>query len=106
MGTFASSPAHQFGVGNVALVNPAAEAAEETFLSDGYASRAERGRTAGLLRLFAGSRFEKDSLAPPSSKLFWMDYILVVFFLYPEVGFSSFSAGRAFADEDQGIGRE
>ncbi len=45
-GTFASTPAHgpshAFAVGTVDLVNKAAEAAEEAFLSYGYSSRAER----------------------------------------------------------------
>ncbi|MCO5141114.1 aldehyde dehydrogenase (NADP(+)) [Shinella sp.] len=45
-GTFTSSPAHgpahDFAVGTVELVNKAAEAAEEAFLSYGYSSRAER----------------------------------------------------------------
>ncbi|WP_377293880.1 aldehyde dehydrogenase (NADP(+)) [Rhizobium sp. SG2393] len=45
-GTFASTPAHgpshDFAVGTVEIVNKAAEAAEEAFLSYGYSSRAER----------------------------------------------------------------
>ena len=45
-GTFTSSPAHgsahDFAVGTVELVNKAAEAAEDAFLSYGYSSRAER----------------------------------------------------------------
>ena len=45
-GTFISSPAHgpahDFAVGTVELVNKAAEAAEDAFLSYGYSSRAER----------------------------------------------------------------
>ena len=53
-GTFASSPAHgpahDFAVGSVDLVNKAAEAAEEAFLSYGYSSRAER---AAFLRAIA-----------------------------------------------------
>lgn len=53
-GTFASSPAHgpshDFAVGTVALVNRAAEAAEEAFLSYGYSSRAKR---AAFLRAIA-----------------------------------------------------
>ncbi|MGB3812771.1 MAG: aldehyde dehydrogenase (NADP(+)) [Shinella sp.] len=53
-GTFASTPAHgpshNFAVGTVALVNRAAEAAEEAFLSYGYSSRAER---AAFLRAIA-----------------------------------------------------
>lgn len=44
--TFASAPAHgpahEFAVGTVELVNRAAEAAEEAFLSYGYSSRATR----------------------------------------------------------------
>lgn len=53
-GTFTSSPAHgpahAFAVGTVELVNKAAEAAEEAFLSYGYSSRAER---AAFLRAIA-----------------------------------------------------
>lgn len=53
-GTFTSSPAHgpahDFAVGTVELVNRAAEAAEEAFLSYGYSSRAER---AAFLRAIA-----------------------------------------------------
>lgn len=53
-GTFTSSPAHgpahDFAVGTVELVNKAAEAAEEAFLSYGYSSRAER---AAFLRAIA-----------------------------------------------------
>lgn len=53
-GTFASSPAHgpshDFAVGTVDLVNRAAEAAEEAFLSYGYSSRATR---AAFLRAIA-----------------------------------------------------
>lgn len=53
-GTFTSSPAHgpahAFAVGTVELVNRAAEAAEEAFLSYGYASRADR---AAFLRAIA-----------------------------------------------------
>jgi NADP-dependent aldehyde dehydrogenase len=53
-GTFMSSPAqgpaHSFAVGTVALVNRAAEAAEEAFLSYGYSTRAER---AAFLRAIA-----------------------------------------------------
>ncbi len=53
-GTFASTPAHgpshDFAVGTVELVNRACEAAEEAFLSYGYASRAER---AAFLRAIA-----------------------------------------------------
>ncbi|WPE22175.1 aldehyde dehydrogenase (NADP(+)) [Shinella zoogloeoides] len=53
-GTFTSSPAHgpahTFAVGTVDLVNKAAEAAEEAFLSYGYSSRAER---AAFLRAIA-----------------------------------------------------
>ncbi|MGB3876202.1 MAG: aldehyde dehydrogenase (NADP(+)) [Shinella zoogloeoides] len=53
-GTFTSSPAHgpahTFAVGTVELVNKAAEAAEEAFLSYGYSSRAER---AAFLRAIA-----------------------------------------------------
>lgn len=53
-GTFASSPAHgpvhDFAVGTVELVNKAAEAAEDAFLSYGCASRAER---AAFLRAIA-----------------------------------------------------
>ncbi|WP_119257328.1 aldehyde dehydrogenase (NADP(+)) [Shinella zoogloeoides] len=53
-GTFTSSPAHgpahTFAVGTVDLVNKAAEAAEEAFLSYGYSSRAER---AAFLRTIA-----------------------------------------------------
>ncbi|UNK38045.1 aldehyde dehydrogenase (NADP(+)) [Shinella sp. H4-D48] len=53
-GTFTSSPAHgpshQFAVGTVELVNRAAEAAEEAFLSYGYSSRATR---AAFLRAIA-----------------------------------------------------
>lgn len=53
-GTFTSSPAHgpahDFAVGTVALINHAAEAAEEAFLSYGYSSRATR---AGFLRAIA-----------------------------------------------------
>ena len=53
-GTFTSSPAHgpahDFAVGTVELVNRAAEAAEDAFLSYGYASRAER---AAFLRAIA-----------------------------------------------------
>ncbi|AOF89128.1 aldehyde dehydrogenase (NADP(+)) [Sinorhizobium sp. RAC02] len=53
-GTFASSPAHgpahAFAVGTVALVNRAAEAAEDAFLSYGYSSRATR---AAFLRAIA-----------------------------------------------------
>ena len=53
-GTFASTPAHgpshDFAVGSVELVNRACEAAEEAFLSYGYASRAER---AAFLRAIA-----------------------------------------------------
>ncbi|SIQ52092.1 NADP-dependent aldehyde dehydrogenase [Rhizobium sp. RU20A] len=45
-GTFASTPAHgpshDFAVGTVEIVNKAAEAAEEAFLSYGYSSRADR----------------------------------------------------------------
>ena len=45
-GTFTSSPAHgpahDFAVGTVELVNKAAEAAEDAFLSYGYSSRADR----------------------------------------------------------------
>lgn len=53
-GTFTSSPAHgpahAFAVGTVELVNRAAEAAEEAFLSYGYSSRATR---AAFLRAIA-----------------------------------------------------
>lgn len=53
-GTFASSPAHgpshDFAVGTVDLVNRAAEAAEDAFLSYGYSSRATR---AAFLRAIA-----------------------------------------------------
>ncbi|WP_430440062.1 aldehyde dehydrogenase (NADP(+)) [Shinella sp.] len=53
-GAFTSSPAHgsahDFAVGTVELVNKAAEAAEEAFLSYGYSSRAER---AAFLRAIA-----------------------------------------------------
>ncbi|WLR92705.1 aldehyde dehydrogenase (NADP(+)) [Shinella zoogloeoides] len=53
-GTFTSSPAHgpahTFAVGTVELVNRAAEAAEEAFLSYGYAPRATR---AAFLRAIA-----------------------------------------------------
>jgi NADP-dependent aldehyde dehydrogenase len=53
-GTFTSSPAHgpshEFAVGTVELVNRAAEAAEEAFLSYGYSSRATR---AAFLRAIA-----------------------------------------------------
>ena len=53
-GTFTSSPAHgpahDFAVGTVDLVNKAAEAAEEAFLSYGYSSRATR---AAFLRAIA-----------------------------------------------------
>ncbi|MEI2297221.1 aldehyde dehydrogenase (NADP(+)) [Ensifer sp. MJa1] len=53
-GTFASVPAHgpvhQFATGTVDLVNRAAEAAEEAFLSYGYSTRAER---AAFLRAIA-----------------------------------------------------
>ena len=53
-GTFASSPAHgpshDFAVGTVDLVNKAAEAAEDAFLSYGYSSRATR---AAFLRAIA-----------------------------------------------------
>ncbi len=53
-GTFASAPAHgpvhQFATGTVELVNRAAEAAEEAFLSYGYSTRAER---AAFLRAIA-----------------------------------------------------
>ncbi len=53
-GTFTSSPAHgpahDFAVGTVELVNRAAEAAEEAFLSYGYSSRATR---AAFLRAIA-----------------------------------------------------
>ncbi|WP_421593101.1 aldehyde dehydrogenase (NADP(+)) [Shinella sp. M27] len=53
-GTFTSSPAHgpahAFAVGTVELVNRAAEAAEDAFLSYGYASRADR---AAFLRAIA-----------------------------------------------------
>ncbi|MBB4480401.1 aldehyde dehydrogenase (NADP(+)) [Rhizobium etli] len=53
-GTFTSAPAfgpaHAFAVGTVAVVNRAAEAAEEAFLSYGYASRATR---AAFLRAIA-----------------------------------------------------
>jgi alpha-ketoglutaric semialdehyde dehydrogenase len=53
-GSFASSPAHgpshDFAVGTVDLVNRAAEAAEEAFLSYGYSSRATR---AAFLRAIA-----------------------------------------------------
>ncbi len=53
-GTFTSSPAHgpahAFAVGTVELVNKAAEAAEDAFLSYGYASRADR---AAFLRAIA-----------------------------------------------------
>ncbi|PDT11995.1 aldehyde dehydrogenase (NADP(+)) [Rhizobium sp. M1] len=53
-GTFTSAPAigpaHAFAVGTVALVNRAAEAAEEAFLSYGYSSRATR---AAFLRAIA-----------------------------------------------------
>ncbi|GLR51584.1 aldehyde dehydrogenase (NADP(+)) [Shinella yambaruensis] len=53
-GTFTSSPAHgpahDFAVGTVDLVNKAAEAAEDAFLSYGYSSRATR---AAFLRAIA-----------------------------------------------------
>ncbi|MCJ8054467.1 aldehyde dehydrogenase (NADP(+)) [Shinella curvata] len=53
-GTFTSSPAHgpahDFAVGTVELVNRAAEAAEDAFLSYGYSSRADR---AAFLRAIA-----------------------------------------------------
>lgn len=53
-GTFASTPAHgpvhQFASGTVELVNRAAEAAEEAFLSYGYSTRATR---AAFLRAIA-----------------------------------------------------
>ncbi|KQV42780.1 MULTISPECIES: aldehyde dehydrogenase (NADP(+)) [unclassified Rhizobium] len=53
-GTFTSAPAHgpahDFAVGTVELVNKAAEAAEDAFLSYGYSSRAER---AAFLRAIA-----------------------------------------------------
>ena len=53
-GTFTSSPAHgpahDFAVGTVELVNKAVEAAEDAFLSYGYASRADR---AAFLRAIA-----------------------------------------------------
>ena len=53
-GTFTSSPAHgpahDFAVGTVELVNRAAEAAEDAFLSYGYSSRATR---AAFLRAIA-----------------------------------------------------
>nr|WP_298104839.1 aldehyde dehydrogenase (NADP(+)) [uncultured Shinella sp.] len=53
-GTFTSSPAHgpahDFAVGTVELVNKAAEAAEDAFLSYGYSSRADR---AAFLRAIA-----------------------------------------------------
>ena len=53
-GTFTSSPAHgpahTFAVGTVELVNKAAEAAEDAFLSYGYSSRADR---AAFLRAIA-----------------------------------------------------
>lgn len=53
-GTFASSPAHgpahDFAVGNLTLVNRAAEAAEEACVSYGYSSRADR---AAFLRAIA-----------------------------------------------------
>lgn len=53
-GTFTSSPAHgpahAFAVGTVELVNRAAEAAEDAFLSYGYSSRADR---AAFLRAIA-----------------------------------------------------
>lgn len=46
----AYGPAHEFGVGTVTLIERAAEAAEEAFLSYGYSSRAER---AAVLRAIA-----------------------------------------------------
>jgi NADP-dependent aldehyde dehydrogenase len=53
-GTFASSPAHgpshDFAVGTVALVDRAAQAAEEAFLTYGYSSRSDR---AAFLRAIA-----------------------------------------------------
>ena len=53
-GTFASAPAHgpvhQFATGTVELVNRAADAAEEAFLSYGYSTRTER---AAFLRAIA-----------------------------------------------------
>ena len=68
-GTFTSSPAHgpahAFAVGTVELVNRAAEAAEEAFLSYGYSSRATR---AAFLR-FAKEKGAMDMMVPSEVKV-------------------------------------